>query len=248
MTTVTNITELEHHLRRMADELLTNRAVLERYAIQATEAMQAGVLQSMSSGSHDWTQSGDLKWAIQADPGGFKFNKRTLSLGFGELSHMNQVRRATQRATFLLQMKHKADGAKRASRKDVWVNLTLKAEKQLPEWIIAEFGRSGSSVTAGKVPKGFMVNYTPRPDKQFLVGPSGRTLGGLRKQIYFMASRKRALDFMPRTRLRTHSGIEEGRIFRKGLASSKNRIFNIMGDGIGASLRDFAAKNGGTVV
>jgi len=247
MTASSNMNDLEKHLQRLADEVFANRAVMEKFAIEVTDVMQENVLKSMGNGRNDWTQSGDLKWAIERDAGGFKFNKRTIQIGFGQLDHMNQTKRAAQRASFLLQLKTKKEGAKRATRKGVWVNLRFKPEKELPTWLIAEFGRSGSATKAGgKIPKDFMVNYTPRPEKNILIGPSGKTVG-LRKQIFFMATRKRALEMVPRTRLRTHRGIEEGRIFRRGLSTSKNRIFEVMGNAIHASLRDFAMRNGGKV-
>src|SRR5690606_3313477 len=128
-----------------------------------------------------------------------------------------------------------------------------KAEKEMPKWIVLEFG---TREHAEKVPKEFHISYKKRPDKQALIGPSSwlkdasnlekrsaekdgrkanpsrftdlRRAGGFHtKDTYFMASDEvnSWIYQAVNAETRRHPGTRPSRIFRGGLKDSKEPIY-----------------------
>lgn len=232
----TNIDELQREVEAHFKSMMKSKEMAQA-GKRASEAMGRYVMDQVSDGGdsgYDFEQSGDFHslLASEAKHGSVNQSQNSLSMGFGYIPEMNEGVEA--RRNFQTQV-HWV-GSKKKGR---YVTINLKQEKEMPKWIIAEFG-SGRRADRANMPKELKVRYTPRSGKEYMYGPSSEKVGGEgggEKRGYFMVSRDgfNNLRGDKRYKPKTHPGVKAGRIFRKGLEKSKEEVREILADGI----RDF---------
>jgi hypothetical protein len=235
--TTTNIADLEKHLKSVFEELLKTKS-FERKAVMIGDTLQNSVINMLDSGRYDYNQSGNLRHLIKTSDSGWKVTKTKVSVGFGSLEDLSDPRfakRQPQRAVF-------------NSGTDYKKTIVFGSEPDLPEWIIAEFGRkrgTGGSNTSG-IPKEFLVSYSSRDSsKEFMMGPSDSR--HFRKNIYFMASRNKIQSMFPSepiSDLRRHPGVVAGHIFSSGLSMSIPKVREQFEEAIRDSLIELSNKYG----
>jgi hypothetical protein len=229
MESITNIDELKAHLEKVFSTMYTT-GEFTQYANNAGDAMEEGVIERLNSGIYDYNQSYALKRTINTDkPEVLSKGGRgsSVKIGYGNIDDFNQqTLRGPQRATFI-----GSDGSK--------LTIGLRPERELPSWIIMEFGRkAGSGSSSSQIPEEFKVAYSARQSKPYLVGPS--TSLHSRKPVFFMASLQGKSSNMKSDR--GHPGVHEGRIFRGGLELATPKIIENILAGTEASLRLFGGE------
>jgi hypothetical protein len=237
--TITNFDELEKHLNKKFKSMMKSQEMASA-GKRASQAMGRHVGDQISDGGasgYDYDQSGDFHKLIkeEARHGEIHQTATSLTMGFGEMWNMNEGVEARRNA----QVQDHVVGMN-GSRVTRLRTFRLKEENQLPKWVIAEFGMGTKGEGKGAVPKELQVNYTKRPNKEFMYGPS---LGGVRgegggpKNGFFMLSGRSLMNLLGnraenRRNFRRHPGIKAGRVFRRGLEKSKEEVQDILRDGI----------------
>jgi hypothetical protein len=240
MKTSTNFQDLEKHINSVFKGMMKSRELTEA-GKTASKAMGRYVLDEVAGGGasgYDYEQSGDFHnlLASEAKHGNVYSTPSKLTMGFAYIPEMNlgvEAKRNFQIQDHVVQM----NGGRITKIR----TFKLKQEEQMPKWIIAEFG-SGEKKAKGRILKDFAITYTPRPDKDFLLGPSlskVRGEGGGRKKGYFMISGK-SLDKLQHQQAQRffHRGVKPGRIFSRGLESSQEEVTQILHEGISKYLRN----------
>jgi hypothetical protein len=234
----TNVDELKAHLKAVYGKMFTSKE-FERRAFQAGEKMQESVQQAMANSSHDLQQSYRLKREISTETPDVFSAPTKVRIGFGHIPSLNKYTlRPPQRGTFIIGGQVKT--------------IRLVGEKELPSWIIMEFGRKGTSYKASTVPSFIKkeISYSTREDKPFMIGPS--TSSHFKNHIFFMANKgmlakhHSEIPSNEHKRFKRHPGIKESAFFRDGLENSKQKVFNELSVGIYHSLVSLSRKNGGT--
>lgn len=221
-----NIAQLENVIREFASNLLKTSEFKQNAFAAATE-MQKSVMAHLNGS--DLVQTGRLKQIIrQKNNIGVEINKTGSKafIGAVDIDELNvETLRRGQRATF---------GNK---------TISLHGERDLPAWIIMEFGRrSGTGVSSSGIPKEFQVSYSGRDaDKAFLFGPSSSR--HFRKPVFFMTTMNNASE-----PAREHPGVQGRKFFQKGLADSKDRVNEKLGIALYASAVALAQRLGGEVL
>jgi len=236
----TNFTQLKMHLKKKFGKDFFESQEINRASKEVHTVMYRNVMNNLNKTGYDYNQTGDFLSMLRNESKGFhaQTSSSSVKVGFGDLMDFNDT-------IYMRQIqKHKI------SAWGKYVTITTKAETQMPKWIIAEFGRSGSTQKADKLPKQFAVNYSRRLGKDMLMGPSGtmrtltqnaesaktprapKTSGGFgyRKPTYLMMSPKTGANYgVP---ARSHPGIKPGRFFSGGLRDSREIIIEKYGDAI----------------
>jgi hypothetical protein len=232
----TNIDELVKNLQGFFSEAMKTNTFVS-YAQKAGDSMKDHVIaKARGNGEYSFIQSGRLMRTLKTNDAEVKTNKTgsKATIGYGYVDDFNQQ---TKRGAQVAITRYGQE-------------IGLRPEPSLPDWIIVEFGRKpGVGVSAGNIPSEFQVSYVARdPNKQFVTGPF-QTLYHMRKPIFFMTSYKNhgVLSNGMGVAPRTHPGIHEGRIFRDGLANSKESINQYIGEGLYESTKELSRKYGGTV-
>jgi hypothetical protein len=231
--TFTNIEDLEKHLKDKFRGMMKSREMVSA-GKDASKAMGRYVLDELADGGasgYDYDQTGDLHkmLADEARAGNTHSTASTLSMGYGYLLELNEgfeALRDEQRQQHWI-------GSKSGGR---YVTIRLKKEKEMPKWIIAEFGTGRQAVDKPKDKK-FDIDYTYRPGKEFMYGPSRGRVSGGKKEGYFMVGRRGASNLLGnraenRKNFTRHPGVKAGQIFSRGLAKSKVEVNDILRDGI----------------
>lgn len=232
----TNIDELLNHIRKLNKGIFTN-SEFTKHAQKAGDIMQSEVQNAMKNVSGmDYHQSYQLKRTIGSQTADFKVTNSRAIIGFGQIDDLNQqTKRRAQRGTFI-----SASGETRIVK--------LRPERDLPSWVIMEFGRKGTAQSGAKVPSFISkeIHYSPRPSKKFMVGPSESL--HFRAPIFFMTANTQSQDkdkSRATMKLREHSGIREGKMFRTGLKNAIPKIQEELAKGIMESLKSNIKQHGG---
>lgn len=228
----TNIEELEKHISNVFNNMFKSEE-MKVASVEAKKRMGRGVTSQVESGGdsgYDYNQTGDFHSALvdEMKDNAIYQSKNSILIGFGDMDSMNMGVYAKRNFQRQLHVTRKGNRM-----------VFLKEEKELPKWIIAEFG-SGGKGEGKSIPKEFNLPYAPRPGKDFLYGPSLGNITGGSKKGYFMVSGQTAssLSGADNHTLPTHPGVKPGRIFRKGLNDSKDDVHRILGSGIDAYLKN----------
>lgn len=225
MPTTSNIGELETHLKQMFNGMLSSPELKEA-SREVHRTMGNAVMSKWHSLNRRRTGGFEELLQIEInDTPPVENTTRVLTIGFGRFETMTYDLEAKRLTEYQW---HYVNGVKKL--------ITLHEEKELPKWIIAEFGAWGVGDT---IPEQFKLSYTRRPERQFLYGPSaGRPIGANGKVAdtdksklgFFMASKSfvESQGVEPRR----HSGIKAGHIFSGGLKDSKQEVFEDLYKGI----------------
>jgi hypothetical protein len=212
---------------------------MQKAGRNAYDIMYKNVRNRMKATGYGYDQSGDFQQAIDDEKNNYDkgdYTKNSMNIGFGYIEEGvaglddRAYMRQEQIATFVSDQGHFAGQR---------ITMHLKAETQMPKWIVLEFG---TLEKADPIPDQFKVNYTKRPDKEVMFGPSERPPSGLNKKIYAMISERQHAKIgngkwyskgdesnMIHNR---HSGVRAGRFFRHGLEDAKVPVFEALGQGI----------------
>jgi hypothetical protein len=229
-----NIEELEAHLSMIfkgmfkSKEMYTSgvqaRRVISRYV--------EGLITSGSNSGYNYNNTGDLHRLISdevKDPG-IKQTPSSITMGFGELTDMNDsvyAKRNYQEQSHVVGTR--SDGTARV------VKFRLKAENEMPKWILAEFGSGDRGDGESAVPKEFNITYTKRPDKKHIFGPSIDKVGGPgggKKKSFFMTSKSNVGRVNDGRSVREHPGTKAGHVFSDALKMSKIEVEQELAEGI----------------
>lgn len=183
---------------------------------------------------YNYVQSGGLEALVQEESSNPELRQRQndMTIGVFELNNMNDGVYSKRNDQF---QQHEVWDEKQGEM--VQKSIFLKGERQLPKWILAEFG-SGDYKSGGY--EKFDIGYTNR-DKPYMYGPSIGSVGGPgggRKKGYFMVTQSTLVTLLGPDRIkgmnthREHEGIRAGHVFSKGLEISKQEVFEILGEGI----------------
>lgn len=240
MPAETNIDQLVMKLQSFFEDLLLTQEMKD-FGSAAGHAMKVNVIDALG----DHVQSGQLRRALWSEEPEVKTSgpkatkKKTLTIGYGDNDNGGvglgplgaETLRSGQNAQFWVDDKVK--------------NIKLRGEKDLPSWIILEFGRrAGNGQSAAGIPSEFVVPYTPRDQsKAFLVGPS--VSFHFNKPVFFMSRFDRGGGFQDPVRY--HPGFAGIHFFQNGLKNSKEEVNDLILDGLVASARTLAKKYGGEV-
>jgi hypothetical protein len=233
----TNIEELEAHLSRVFKGMLKSKEVAEA-GKDAGRAMGRHVGDTLLGGGdsgYNYRQSGDLEKLVSEEGRNpeIKQTQNKMSIGVFEINNMNMGVYAKRNHQF--QFHQTWD---ETLHEMVTTRISLQAEKELPKWILAEYG-SGSK-SEGIVQPEFRVTYTSR-DKPYLYGPSvGPVTGpGGGPKLGFFKVNQRGLENLLGPRItkmmdshREHQGTRAGHVFSLGLESAKQEVFEILGEGL----------------
>jgi hypothetical protein len=235
----TNIEEVEREVNRHFKGMMKSKEMTDA-GKTASKVMGRYVLDEVADGGesgYDYEQSGDFHNMLssEAKGGDIQQTPSKLSMGFGYIPELNNGVEAKRN----FQTQKHWIGSRKNGR---YVTVQLKEEKQMPKWIIAEFG-SGKQAEKGKRHKDMQISYSPRPDKKYMFGPSKGKVGGDgggSKEGYFMISKQGAQGMYGNKSSvgRKHPGVKAGRIFRRGLEKSKEEVREILGDGIRSYLNN----------
>lgn len=213
---------------------------MEQAGRNAYDIMYKNVRNRMKTTGYDYDQSGRFKEAMDDEKKGFDKDSRTknsMNIGFGYIGEGEEglndsaFMREQQQASFYIGHGHLRGN---------WITMNLKAETQMPKWIVLEFGTKDK---ADAIPDSFKVSYSPRPDRSIMFGPSDGAPTGLKKHIYMMVDPKNHAkigngnwyssgdenDFSDANK---HPGVRPGRFFRNGLEDSKLPIYDALGEGL----------------
>lgn len=207
------------------------------------DVMYKNVRNKMMATGYDYNQTGAFLEAMDDERKGFQpdnMTRNSMTVGFGDIGEgqgLNDprlgMRQEQKFVTFYRSSGMKANG----SIYKTYAFVTLKAETQMPKWIVLEFGTRGK---ADEIPSQFKIEYTPRPDKDIMYGPSiGKPYGQFNKKVFMMLSedgyRNLKDSYSPdkvQVDHRPHPGTKAGRFFRNGLEDSKLSINEAFGDGL----------------
>lgn len=209
------------------------------------DIMYKNVKNRMMTTGYDYDQTGNFLEAMEDERKGFQPDNKTrnsITVGFGDIGEgqgLNDPRtgmREEQRyVTFYKKSRMLANG----SIQPIFGFWTLKAETQMPKWIVLEFGTRDK---ADQIPSAFKVDYTPRPDRDVMFGPSvGKPDGNYKKKVFAMISKDELYETMggddhyngkETMDTRPHPGTRPGRFFRNGLEDSKLPIQEAFGEGL----------------
>lgn len=232
----TNIEELEAHLSRVFKGMLKSKEVAEagKDAGRAIGRHVGDTLLGGGDSGYDYRQSGGLESLVSEESmhPEIKQTQNKMTIGIFELNNMNMGVYAKRNHQFQF---HQAWDETLGQM--VTTRISLKAESELPKWILAEYGSGGRK--EGSVLPEFRVNYTPR-DKPYLFGPSvGPVTGpGGGPKLGFFKVNQRGLENLLGPRIksldshREHQGTRAGHVFSRGLESSKQEVFDILVDGL----------------
>lgn len=229
----TNIEELEAHLNKVFKGMFKSAEVINagKEASKIIGGHVASLVGGGNDSGYDYNQSGSFHELIQdeARGGEVKGSQNKLTIGMFEITNMNHGVGAMRNAQFQIHRVYDKETHEFTNR-----SIYLKQENQMPIWILAEFGsKNGGSMSQ------FNLEYTPRPDKDIIFGPSLGSVGGAgggSKKGFFMVSEK-GLDGLlgPWARYdehRMHGGMRAGHIFSEGLEQSKEQINQELAEGI----------------
>lgn len=234
--TLSNIQELEIHLSTKFKGMLKSKEMKQagKEAGQAIGRHIGDTANGSNKAGYDYNQSGGFHETLisESKHGGDISQKQSkLTIGMFELKNMTDGH--FSKRNFQLQ-EHVVETV--GGRVTKVATFRLKEEKQLPKWIIAEFG---TGKHAEPVPSEFKISYTRR-DKPYMYGPS---LGGVRgegggsKRGFFMIGGSKLMNLLGkraenRRNFREHPGIKAGHVFRDGFRNSKEEVIEILGHGI----------------
>lgn len=222
--TTTNIDELLKHLKQVYGSLFRTKE-FERYAAKAGDKIQEEVLQALKSNKagYNYRQSSALRRTLSTQTADYITGRSSMKIGFGYIDDLN---RSTKR------------GAQRAIFPGIPEPIRLKPERELPSWVIMEFGRKGTANRPSAVPSFIKkeISYSPREPKSLLFGPSESY--HFSKPVFFMTNKEALKSHGQSIKgAQKHPGIREGRFFRDGLKQAIPQIQLILGEGIEASLQ-----------
>lgn len=234
----TNIDQLVKIIRSDIQGMFSSPEI-EKAGRDAYDIMYKNVRNRMKATGYSYDQSGDFQQAMDDEKNNYDktdVTKNSKNIGFGYVEEGvaglddRAYMRQEQIATFVSDQGHFAGQR---------ITLHLKAETEMPKWIVLEFGTLDK---ADPIPDQFKVTYTPRPDKEVMFGPSERVPSGLKKKVYAMISEQQHAkigngqwyskgdeDDIIHNR---HNGVRAGRFFRDGLEDSKAPVFDALGRGI----------------
>lgn len=235
----TNIDQLIKTVRADVQGMFTSPE-MESSGRNAYDIMYKNVRNRMKTTGYNYLQSGDFLEAMDDERKGFdkeNRNKNSMTVGFGLIGEglgLNDpsYMRQEQNATFYVSHGHLRGN---------FIYMHLKAETQMPKWVVLEFGTKGKG---DGVPDQFKINYSPRPDKSIMFGPSKSVPTGLNKKVYMMVnpenhakvgngkwySKGDESNFSED--VNQHPGVRAGRFFRNGLEDSKLPIYEELGKGL----------------
>lgn len=219
-----NLGDLEAHIKNKFQNMFKSEEI-HGAGKEVHETLYKNVDKRLRTSTYDYNQSGDFREAMQEESRNYdaQIGRSSIKVGFGYIEEGGGLNdplymRQEQTATFLTD-----------SKNNKVVSLRLRAEKQMPKWIVLEFGTRDR---ADKMPASFKVSYTRR-DKQNMIGPSLRAPSGHSKSVFAMVSDKGlGRIFGNNVKPHRHRGTKGGRFFRKGLEDSKEDIQGIYGRAI----------------
>lgn len=244
----TNIDELVKTIRSDIQGMFGSDEMKEA-GKNAYDIMFKNVKNRMKTTGYDYYQSGDFSEAMDDERNNYDrndFSKNSMNVGFGFIGEGNNEglseprwMRQEQNADFYVGHGYlgRKDGPKR------WMFMRLKAETEMPKWIVLEFGTGGKGGNE-EPPEQFKVGYTRKPEKDIMWGPSDGAPAGLRKHVYVMLSAESharigngnwyqkgdEADFA--NEVNKHPGIRAGHFFQNGLADAKRPVYEALGVGL----------------
>lgn len=242
MEVTSNISELEKHLKTVFQGMFQSQEMQDA-GKKVYDTMYTNVRARMESTGYDYKQSGDFLRAFDDEKKGFSKDnntKNSMTVGFGDitggggLNDPNYMRQE-QTAMFTNGITMMANGSLQPNISMV----TLKAETQMPKWIVLEFG---TGPQAQELPPQFAIGYTRKSDSNLMYGPSYNTPSGLNKRVFAMlnaeqVAKLRGEDKESLSYNRTHPGTRPGMFFQNGLKDSKDQIYREFGKGIESYLK-----------
>jgi hypothetical protein len=235
----TNIGDLLIHLEKNVFKMMFKTQSMRKRSMQIGDSLQKGVLDNIKRGGS--VQSSTLHQNLEGQLPEEKSSPSSIKIGFGDIDITGEAKRPSQKASFSLSRHSK-------TRRLTVFQVNLAPERELPSWVILEFGRkSGVGGASPKgIPKNFLVSYTPRDQqKNMLIGPSLTShskkpvffMGTTRKDGYKSNIAKSKLDARP------HPGIRARKIFRDSLKTRKDIINVLFSMGIRESLRELGNRH-----
>lgn len=207
------------------------------------DIMYNNVRNRMMTTGYDYNQTGSFLEAMEDERKGFQPDNKTrnsMTVGFGDIGEgqgLNDPRTGMRQEQRGVVFYKKSQMLTNGSIQPIYGFWNLKAETQMPKWIVLEFGTRQYS---DQVPSAFKVDYTPRPERDIMFGPStGKPYGNFNKKVFAMVSRDELhqtldgkYDKKEHIPDRPHPGTKAGRFFRNGLEDSKLPIQEAFGDGL----------------
>jgi len=183
----------------ISDAMKRSGAIMKREVLVGYNKSQFGI------------QSGRLLQTLMSDtPSVRRLPKQSqIVVGYGNLDVLNQVKRKKQNAIF--------PNPGGSSYKPI--RIKLSAERDLPTWIIVEFGRASGSrgSSPAEIPREFRVNYKPRKKRPLLYARQSLSKHTTKSVTFQVSAQSPNAGGY-------HPGIKAGRIFRTGLVRARNNI------------------------
>jgi hypothetical protein len=174
----TNFDEFEAHMKRFLPNMIQSEE-LKKASFDSFDIMYKNVMNRLKMTDYDYNQSGDFLGLMRSEgdgkgEGNPKIGRTKIQIGFGGYEEGLSGELNSQ-----LYMRKKQSHTIR--KWSGYTSFETEAEKEMPKWILMEFGRSGTENTADKVPRQFKVPYTSRSSKNMMVGPSDNMLDYTKK-------------------------------------------------------------------
>lgn len=238
MEVTSNVDELVKHLNFVFQGMFDSDEI-EQSGRNVYDILYSSVSARLRDTGYDYHQSGDFLEMMEDEKKGFQKDnksKQSITVGFGSLDQLNDPNYMRQEQTGLF-----FNGRYDSNGRPMGTPMHLKAETQMPKWVVLEFGTGDGAV---KLPSQFNINYTRRPDKDIMYGPSMSAPSGLSKPIFAMLSGEQVAKFRGEdkpTYDKRHKGVRAGRFFQNGLDDAKPQIAVEFGKGI----RNYLKSMGG---
>jgi hypothetical protein len=246
----TNVEELKRHLNKVFKGLYKSEELIDSGRIIYRE-LHSNFMENLESSTYDLQDTGSMKHYFSALKRNYEWDNAGsyFTVGFGNLVDMEdkftnqELFRATRVSDFMFGYKRRLDKNGNPVYRPNFIKTTIEGEKQLPKWIIMEFG-TGQYAEKG-MPKMLKVNYTRRSGKQYLFGPSTREYSGNTKPTYIQVSKESIEKINQKhignngqpigrlAQLKVHRGVRPSRPFRNTLSQTKPTIIKEFSNGIG---------------
>jgi hypothetical protein len=228
-----NIDELTQHVKSRFQNMFKSKE-LEEAGRKAHEIMYKNVNNRMQMSGYDYEQTGNFREIMADEKRGFdpRTNASSMKIGVGLIGEGQGLEdprfglREEQKVVF--------SNGRYNNWKTQGIPMTLKAEKQMPKWIVLEFGTRSK---ADPLPNQFKIAYTRRSERDLMYGPSLSNPSGHKKKVFAMLSSQQVDKLRGSHKghgaySTTHPGTRPGRFFKKGLEDSKVPVFDEFGRGI----------------